>query len=202
MIKRQLIKFIVITISVLALTGCVSKQQFAKQRYWLDIQRKSTVSSESYDRILVVESFSIDSAFRTNSIVCKKSAYEFENNFYMEYLVPPAKMITEQTRKWLNESGVFAQVLQSGSLVKPTHVLQGHVSKLYVDKSDMDNIVAQVEITFYLLDGKSDEIVSTKTYAVAKSMDSGSTEDYFKALKKALTAILEECEADLVKSFE
>lgn len=195
---RQIPILTVVAILFFCVAGC-AKQQFDKQRYWLDIQRPKPASSKTSAAILSVKSFSIDSAFRTRSIVYKRADHEFENSFYMEYLIPPAKMITEQTRQWLSDSALFTRVLQPGSTMKPTHVLEAHIIKAYVDASVSDRPTAQLEISFYLLNkekGKK-EILFGKTYTATEPMDSAKAEDYFKALKIALIQILQQSEKEL-----
>ncbi len=191
--RRQILILTVTAILLFCIAGC-AKQQFDKQRYWLDIQRPKPASSKTSDAILMVEPFSIDSAFRTRSMVYKRAAHEFKNSFYREYLIPPAKMMTEQTRQWLSDSGLFARVLQPGSIMKPTHVLEGHISKLYVDTFTGNQASAQLEITFYLLNkekGKK-EILFGKTYTATEFMVSPKVEDYFNALEITMTKILKQ----------
>jgi ABC-type uncharacterized transport system auxiliary subunit len=196
---RQMLVFTTLGISLFCIAGCFEKQQFDKQRYWLDVQRPETISNKTSAAILSIEPFSIDSAFRTNSIVYKKTAYEFESDFYTEYLIPPAKMITEQTRQWLSNSGLFVRVLQPGSTMKPTHILEGHISKIYIDTSANNQVAAQLEISLYLLNNKRKQILLGKTYTTTEPMDSAKAEDYFKAMEVATAKILQQYENDLDK---
>ncbi len=193
---RQIPILNVTAIFLFCIAGC-AKQQFDKQRYWLDIQRPKAVPSKTSAAILSVRPFSIDSAFRTRSIVYKRTNHEYENSYYREYLIPPAKMITEQTRQWLSDSGLFARVLQPGSIMKPTHVLEGHISKVYVDDSVSNRIAAKLEISLYLLN--KEKILFGKTYTAREPMDSAKAEDYFKALKIAMTKILQQHEKELAE---
>lgn len=197
---RHILTLTVAAIMFFCIGGC-AKQQFTKQRYWLDIERPKTLAGKTSDVILSVEPFSIDSAFRTQSIVYKKTAHEFESDHYMEYLIPPAKMITERTRQWLSDSGLFARVLQPGSIMKPTHVLEGHISKVYVDTFTGNQASAQLEITFYLLNKKirKEEILFGKTFTATEIMVSPRAEDYFNALEITLTKILKQLEIDLTE---
>ncbi len=202
--KTRQIPILNVTVIFLCCVAGCAKQQFDKQRYWLDIQRPKPVSSKTSAAILKVNSFSIDSAFRTRSIVYKRADHEFENSFYMEYLIPPARMITEQTRQWLSDSGLFTRVLAPGSIMEPTHVLEGHIIKAYVDASVSDGAAAELEISLYLLNkekGKK-EILFGKTYSVAEPMDSAKAEDYFKALEAAMTKILQQVEIELTALLE
>jgi ABC-type uncharacterized transport system auxiliary subunit len=116
----------------------------------------------------------------------------------MEYLVSPATMMTGQTRQWLSDSALFARVLQPGSIMKPTHVLEGHIAKAYVDASVSDRTAAELEISLYLLSKEKgdEEILFGKTYTAREPMDSAKAEDYFKALETAMTKILQQYERE------
>ena len=196
---KQILMMTVTGITLFCLAGCFEKQQFAKQRYWLDIQRPKTISGKTSDAILSIEPFSIDSAFRSRSIVYKKTSHEYQGDFYQEYLIPPAQMMTEQTRRWLRDSGLFARILDPGSIMQSTHVLEGHIAKVCVDASQGNRYVAELEISFYLLekDKRDKKILFGKTYTTSKPMDSSKTEDYFKALEAALTEVLQQYEKDV-----
>jgi cholesterol transport system auxiliary component len=185
-------------IILLSIAGC-AKQQFNKQRYWLDIERSKSDSNIKTSAILGVEPFSIDSAFRTRGIVYKKTAHQYKGDFYQEYLIPPAQMMTEQTSRWLRDSGLFARVLEPGSIMQSTHVLEGHIGKVYVDASQGNQYVAKLEISFYLLkkEKRHEKILFGKTYTASKLMETSKTEDYFKALEAALTEILQQYENDV-----
>ncbi len=200
---RQISILTVVAIFLFCVAGC-AKQQFDKQRYWLDIQRPKPVSSKTSAAILSVNSFSIDSAFRTRSIVYKRAAHEFENSFYREYLIAPAQMMTEQTSRWLRDSGLFARVLEPGSIMQSTHVLEGHIGKVYVDASQGNQYVAKLEISFYLLkkEKRHEKILFGKTYTVREPMDSAKAEDYFKALEAAMTTVLQQYEKELAALLE
>jgi len=200
--KRILILTAYVTI-LFSIAGC-AKQQYGKQRYWLDIERSKSGSNINTNAILGVEPFSIDSAFRTRGIVYKKTAHEYQGDFYQEYLIPPAQMMTEQTCRWLRDSGLFARVLDPGSIMQSTHVLEGHIGKVYVDASQGNQYVAKLEISFYLLkkEKRDEKILFGKTYTSSKPMESSKTEDYFKALEAALTEVLQQYENDVVALLE
>ncbi len=87
---------------------------------------------------------------------------------------------------------------EPGSIMKPTHVLEGHIGKVYVDDSKGNESVAQLEISFYLLkkEKRDKKILFGKTYTASKPMDSATTEDYFKALEIALTEVLQQYEKE------
>jgi ABC-type uncharacterized transport system auxiliary subunit len=191
---------IILSTIIISAAGC-GKQEFSKQRYWLDLQRPQQRLNTSNEAVLSVEPFSIESPFRTQSIIYKKGAFEYETDFYKEYLTPPAKMVTEQTRKWLANSGLFSRVLKPGSIMKSTHILEGHVSKAYLDASSAGRSYATLEISMYLLKQNEDdqEILFGKTYLAEEFLKAKQSQDYFEALEKSLTKIMVQFENDIVQ---
>lgn len=192
-------------LGMLAVLGCLGKQEFQRQRYWINVQRPPTdAPAEASVEILELESFSIDSAFAGSGIVTKKAGREYEKSFYEEYLSPPARMITEQTRRWLDDSDLFARVLPPGSTMEPTHIMEGHISKLYADYTTSNQAALHLEISLYLLKGRGgrQEIRFAETYSVAEPMNARTAQAYFAALESALTDILTEFESDVAAAIE
>lgn len=186
-------------LGILAVSGCLGKQEFLRQRYWVTAQRPPTETPASAPvEILELEPFSIDSAFAGTGIVTRRAGREYEKSFYEEYLSPPARMITEQTRRWVDDSGLFARVLPPGSTMEPTHLLEGHISKLYADYT-ADPTALQLEISMYLLKGRGDkqQIRFAETYSVTQPMNARNAQAYFAALEKALTEVLTQFESDV-----
>jgi cholesterol transport system auxiliary component len=197
--KRILVPTVCVII-LSSLSGC-GKQQFDKQRYWLSVERSENPSRTETGAILSVQPFSIDSAFRGRSLVYQKSDHEYKSDYYQEYLIAPAQMVTEQTCRWLGDSGLFARVLQAGSIMQSTHVLEAHIGKMYVGASQRNEYLAELEISLYLLkkENREKHILFGRTYEASRPMDARTTEDYFRALERALVTILQDFEDDLAR---
>ena len=103
-------------IVLVVLPGCAPKRTAYNQRnFVLETSRNGPQQKVSKDVILNVQNFSIDIAFSTKSFVYRKGQSEYETDFYNQFLIRPEDMITEQTRDWLSESGLFKWVLEPGS---------------------------------------------------------------------------------------
>ena len=91
----------------------------------------------------------------------------YDTDYYSEFLVAPARLITDRMRNWIAEAELCARVLDSGSLVEPTHSLEGHITRLYGDYRDKDARKAIMEIRLYLISHKDlgQAILLGKTYA-------------------------------------
>jgi len=180
-------------------SGCLQHKAVVKDAFLLEVQRDNRSVQKSSESILAVQPFSIAPEFADKGIVSRTGDNQDESDFYNEYFVSPAPMITEQTRQWLSESGLFAQVLLPVSSVKPTHVLEGHIQQMVMDIRNPAAPQAVLEITFFLLQQQSrNRIVQFhKTYESTQPMKSASFQDYIAAQNAGLRTILSEMESDL-----
>ena len=106
-------------------SGCGSRQAYDKKYYVLDAVRQAEPIRTDAESILEVRRFTIDSAFGGKGLVYRTGEYEYESDFYSEFLVSPAAMITDKTRNWLSGAGLFGTVLDVGSQVD-ADPRQGH----------------------------------------------------------------------------
>ena len=111
-------------------------------------------------------------------------------------------MITDKTRNWLAESGLFGTVPDVGSLVDPTHVIEGNITTLYGDFRDMSSPKAVMEMRLFLLKAKAtgeSTPIFGKTYRTAVDIESENPQDLVKAFDKCLEDILTLLEKDLIE---
>ena len=114
--------------------GCAPKRTAYNQRHFiLDVSRNHPQHRIRKEIIMDVQSFSVDTTFSTKSLVYRKAKSEYKTDFYNQFLVKPEDMITEKTRSWLSESGLFKWVLEPGIYADATHTLQGNIIALYGD---------------------------------------------------------------------
>ena len=190
---------VIVLLIILLSAGCARRRAVMKDTFLLEAQRGSISAGPVSERILAVLPFSIAPAFEGKGIVSRTGENQYESDYYNEYFVSPAPMITERTRNWLSQSGLFAQVVSPVSSVEPTVVLEGHVQRILLDIRDPAAARAELEITFFLLEQhKRDRTIRfKKTYSVFQAIESGSVRDYMAAQSRCLGDILEKLENDL-----
>lgn len=179
------------------LSGCGSRMASNQRNFILDISRNRPQQEISKDVILEVQSFSIDTAFSTQSFVYRKGQSEYERDFYNQFLIQPEGMITEKTRSWLSESGLFKVVLEPESYADATHVLEGNIITLFGDFSNGSLPQANIKMRFFLLKLPEKSIVFAKTYDVESEIESRTAESLIKAFEECLVKILSDLEHDL-----
>ena len=183
------------------LSGCV-RTSVDKRYYLLEAVRPGEPAAAQSDTVLEVRRFTIDAAFADAGLVYRRDELVYESDFYHEFLVSPAVMVTEKTRFWLARSGVFERVLAPGSLLQPTHTLEGNITMLYGDLSDASAPRAVMELHCFLLASEDVDqtVVSGKVYGASNPLEARTADALVKALDRCLTQILERLEADLKQS--
>ena len=179
--------------------GCMHGKAVVKNTFLLDAQRDDRFVHGESMGILAVQPFSIAPAFEGKGVVSRIGENKYESDYYNEYFVSPAQMMTERARNWLSQSGLFAQVLPPVSCVEPTYVLEGHVKQMVMDVRSRTAAHAVLEIQFFLLQQQSKHrvIQFQKTYTSIQLMESASFQDYMAAQNWGLRNMLSTLESDL-----
>lgn len=198
---QALFLIIAIMTAPLLVSGCGRRTAIVKDYYMVQPQRSIPPSAEQSAIILEVAPFSIGAGYQSKGLVYYLGSQKYDSDFYSEYFVPPAQMITAQTENWLTASGLFAQVLPVACLVNSTHVLEGNVRQMYYDIQDSSHYQAVLNITFYLLakkDRKEAEILFTKNYHAAAAFQENNPQEAVNAMQTCLAEILANLEKDIV----
>jgi len=106
-------------------------------------------------------------------------------------------MITEKTRSWLSESGLFELVLEPGSYIDASHVLEGNIITLYGDFRDKSSPKATMKIRFFLIKLSGKSVVFAKTYETTSESNERTAESLVEAFDNCLANILSDLEEDL-----
>jgi len=186
-----------LVIVLMLLSGCIEKKAFNQRDFLLEASRNDPQQKTSKDIILGVQSFSVNTAFGTKSLVYRKNQSEYETDFYNQFLVRPEDMITEQTRDWLSESGLFKWVLEPGSYADATHTLQGNIIALYGDFREESSPKATAKIRFFLVKLSDKSVVFTNTYEATSEFEDRTAESLIEAFGNCLANILSDLEEDL-----
>jgi ABC-type uncharacterized transport system auxiliary subunit len=171
-----------------------------KQRYILQAQRKTDQNEASGKLVVKVRNFHISSKFSSKSLTYRTSEFNYNTDFYNEFLTSPASNITEETIKWLGQSGVFANVAETQSNAQSDLLLEGTVTDLYGDYRNKSRPRAVMNIWFAMLDNDRN-IEFRKSYEAIIKLDSKTPEELIKGLSSCLEKILTNLESDLRKTF-
>lgn len=186
----------------LTLSGCVQSDATNRKYYILEAERQGGPAKVHTDATLRIRRFNVDEAFATRQLVYRLDEFRYESDYYREFLVLPGVMVTEKTRDWLADSGLFGRVSSVGSRLESTYLLEGNVIALYADFRNKSAPVAVVEIRFFLLAGPDAEetVGLARTYRAESPISARTAEAVVEALGESLTDILTRLEPDMEKA--
>ena len=131
------------------LSGCASsltKPAPEKREYVLTATRPSREPPPANGLVLLMRRFTIDPAYQDRGIVTRVDAVTVQSDFYNEFFVDPAQLVAGQVLDWIGAAGLFSEVVGPASGLAPTHVLEGHVVKLYGDLSEAPSSVLELQL--------------------------------------------------------
>ncbi len=181
--------------------GCAGGRSYAKQQFVLEATRLAQPARPRRDVALAVRGFTIDPVYEGTGLRYRKGESECESDFYHEFVIAPQVLLAGQTRDWLSRSGLFRNVLEPGSLLEPTHALEGNVLALYGDFRGGKVPQAVMQIRFFLIAVQSSppQVVFTRDYQVSHPAQAPTAGALVAAFDRCLEQILSALEEDLGK---
>jgi cholesterol transport system auxiliary component len=183
-------------------SGCASRRTYAKQEFVLEATRPASPARQPREVILAVRDFTINPVYEGRGFIYRKNESKYEADFYNEFLIAPHALLASQTRNWLYRSGLFKTVLEPGSLVEPTHVLEGNVMVLQGDFRDRKPPQAVIQIRIFLVAGTrtQPQVVFTRDYQAVREAEAPTGDALAAAFDQCLVQILSALEEDLGKA--
>ena len=180
-------------------SGCVSSHSYSKRQFVIEAARPAQPVGQRHDVVLAVRGFTIDPVCDSRGLLYRKGESEYESDFYNEFLVAPQALISSQTRNWLAQSGVFKTVLEPGSLIQATHVLEGNVLALYGDfrGQSLPQAVMQVRVFLVANTGSQPQVIFTRDYRASHRAETQTADALVAAMDHCLAQVLSELEKDL-----
>jgi cholesterol transport system auxiliary component len=189
-------------LALLALcAACVGiERSYPDRRYYvLEVPAKANSSNPTASETLEVSNIRVSPRYADRSFVYRTSESGYESDFYNQFLVAPASLITEEVRKGLIETQNFKHVIGSANQSQPSYVLEGTVNALYGDFRNVDSPRAVLEMEFFLSSEipAKPGILMQKRYAKSIPLTGRSPEALVKGWNQALEEILISLAADL-----
>jgi cholesterol transport system auxiliary component len=193
-------KFLLVFVVTAAASGCGSSSMSEKRSFVPDVQREPPAAAAVHkDMTLQVNEFTIEGSFKTKGLVYRKSETQYTISYYNELMQPPADLFTEQARRWFTSSGMFAGVVQPGSVLHPTHILEGRITQYYIDMRDPKASVAVVKADIVLVSAgdKQTAAVWNKVCQASEPLASPTAEGAVAALAACTRQVLRQVEEGL-----
>ncbi|MFP4396558.1 MAG: hypothetical protein ACLFPY_00575 [Desulfonatronovibrio sp.] len=180
--------------------ACAPKKPAIERNYYiLETLRNSTPVQEAIPASLKIRDFSVSPGFQGKEIIYRRGKSSASADFYNHYFVLPGPMITQISRSWFMDSGLFNTVVPASSTKEADYILEGAITSIYGDTSRPDKRAAVVEINFLLLKntGFDQEIVFQKKYKSTVKTKGSGTQSLINGLNKGLNNIFTSLETDL-----
>lgn len=102
-------------------------------------------------RPLLVRDVSAAANAEARGLVTRLGDGRQQTDFWNEFALPPARLVDDQLRRWLEQSGAVTAVLDPGSLGQASVVLEVSLLALYADLTDRARPTAVASLSFLLL---------------------------------------------------
>jgi cholesterol transport system auxiliary component len=189
-------------LALLALcAACVGiERRYPDKRYFvLEVPAQASPSNPTANETLQVSNIRVSPRYADRSFVYRTSDSGYESDFYNQFLVAPASLITEEVRKGLIDTQTFKHVIGSTNQSQPNYVLDGAVNALYGDFRNVGSPRAVLEMEFFLTSENPTKpgILMQKRYARSIPLTGRSPEALVKGWDQALEEILTSLVSDL-----
>ena len=137
--------------------------------------------------------------YRGKAFVYRQDELRFDADYYNEFFVAPAAMLSEATARALASANVFRRTIPPGAADAGDFVLDGFASELYGDARDAAKPAAAIAITFYLspANAMTPNVIWSRDYRQRVAFTGSDPEALARAWNAALSAILADLAHDL-----
>ena len=183
-------------------TSCISlKQEYQQKRYYvLDVERPGESLTQTATAALKVREFRASPRAVDKGFSYRMGGLNYETDFYNEFLIAPAPIMTTEAAQWLTKSGLFASVIDPASFMEATHLLEGNLAALYGDYSQTPPR-AVLALQFWLLkdDLSGAKVIFQQEFKQEAPIAQKTPEALVAGWNLALAEILQELEAEIAK---
>ena len=164
----------------------------------IEASRGDAAGSARNEAVLYVRDMAVSPRYDGAGFVYRLGEAEYTTDFYNRFLTSPDLLVTQEVRDWMLDAGLFGQVIHGGSLVSPTHALEGRVNALYGDYSVQPS-KAVLEIELFLVEDplKRSGVLFHERYREEIPLDDRSPKSLVRGWNTGLAAALGKLERDL-----
>ena len=156
-----------ILLATAILCGCASSPGWKRRVFAFSLPADPPITN-AQTNMVALSRVSISPLFQSRSFTYRTAENSYEQDPYAGFLIPPERALAEPIRAWLRASGLFGRVVEPGSGLAPTLVVEVSVNELYGDFRKASQPVGTMEIHFIcyeVKDGAAGRIVLDKVCA-------------------------------------
>ena len=182
-----------------ALVACsLSRPSLARRTFLLEPAPPPMASVQKLVS-LRVGLVNVAAPYRGKAFVYRQDELKFEADYYNEFFVAPAAMLSEATAHALAAANVFRRTVSPGASDVGDYVLDGFASELYGDLREPSKPVAAVAITFYLspANALAPNVIWSREYRQRVPVSEATPDAFARAWNAGLSTILADLARDL-----
>ncbi len=189
--------------ALLAGTSCVRlRVPYPEKRlYTLAAERGGASREQRAGEVLKVRRTRATAENEARAFLRRVEGDRYERDYYSEFLISPADLIGQATRKWLAEARLFEHVVDGKSPAVETCILESSLTALYVDETGSERPRAVLAVEYFLLatGGEVPVPILQSTYRAESPLAEGGAAEAVAGWNCALAEILARLEADLAE---
>lgn len=190
----------ILLIIILSFNTCgnILKKEFPKKKYFiLEPDYSKIIQNSKYFHSIRIVRIKISPFFEGKNFVYRQGDFNYESDFYNEFLIFPSNAFLESITRWLAESNT-AEILNN-TIYEDTYLISASVDSLYIDFRNEKTPKTILEIQFTLQKNNEQESLFKKKYSYDGKIEIISPEEIIKSWNIGLTDILLKFESDLRK---
>jgi len=157
-------RLIIISLAAAVVTGCETGPSWKRQSFAFSLPADPPTTNAS-DRVVALSRVSISPTFQSRSFTYRTGDNSYEQDPYAGFLIPPERALAESIRASMRTSGVFGRVVEPGSGIMPTVIVEASINELYGDFRQASRPVGTMGIhimCYEVQDGEPRHIVFDK----------------------------------------
>ncbi|MBI3736175.1 membrane integrity-associated transporter subunit PqiC, partial [Candidatus Sumerlaeota bacterium] len=183
------------------LSGCISlKKGYPDKHFFvLDLTHPPVTNPPARpNRVLQISPFQISPRYEGQEFVYRTGELRYESDFYNQFFIPPAVIITEEFTRWLAASGLFDRVTNPSDMASPTQILNGSITAIYGDYTEKrPKAILEIQILIHPVSESKGPAYFQRNYRQEIPLKDPSAEALAAGWDEALRAILADLENDL-----
>jgi len=183
------------------LTACSFSRPSPVKRTYLLEPTAPPVAAAQKPLTLRMGALAVAAPFRGRQLVYRYDDLKYEADFYSEFFVAPASMLSEATARALVSSNTFKRVIPPGAAPDDgDYQLDGFVNELYGDAREPTKPAAVLSITFYLSAmnfASGPSVIWSREYRQRVPIAASTPDEVVRAWNAALTLLLADLARDL-----
>ena len=182
---------------LLSITSCSSMKQPSLKidHYTFEYAAPKPGDLKQLPVILKVEPFSVSPLYDTRQIVYRDQSFIRETYNYHRWRANPADLVTDFLARDMRNSGLFRAVVEQGSSVSPTHILEGSLDEFF-EWDSAEGWKAVLTVTATLIKAKETDtarrILFQKTFHEIQPYQEKTPKGLAQAMSEAMSRLSEE----------